>query len=323
MAKIWIYYPPGTGNGWFEAEKDSEGDYVFTGRWIENGRKTINKTKKDEGAYRAAGEPMKKVSDPKDAAIVGDYMTKHPFRGRGKRKKQSPKKKTPPKQQPTPKKRKVDCGDDEEDIISFESFDELPREMIIKIQGRCYDLKAIYNWVFNNNRIVNPYTNVDFSPADLQLIQTTAQERFPLTVTVSKIQGQSPILKTTSLISLEKLVPQVVPMLDGFQNENADKTLFEFTQFMVDRFDGNLTGRIGGTQPKHIFTWLQEGFTRQIIDITPQNTIHSRRVRIHSSRFATPPATLDKLRKARQLSLDNGWPTDYIDRRIQVIQMVL
>ena len=131
MSKVWIYYPPNNGNGWFEAKRDPEGDYIFTGRWIKLGTKTIKTGHPDKGEYRSpnGGDYMKKVSASDKAKKEGDYMTEHPF----KKTQQGKRKRTPKKPKPKPKTPKKPKVIDAQAVL--EEFNELLTDLTRIRQG--------------------------------------------------------------------------------------------------------------------------------------------------------------------------------------------
>jgi hypothetical protein len=72
----WFFYPD---NGWFESKKNKKGDYVFTGKWIKLGTKTIHNTRKDKGHIKSGSDQVEKVAKPEYAEHDGDYMTQQPY----------------------------------------------------------------------------------------------------------------------------------------------------------------------------------------------------------------------------------------------------
>lgn len=83
-------------------------------------------------------------------------------------------------------RRILDCRNDD-DPFTMESLANLDSKQIIKIDGYCFDLKAIYNWVHNLRRNDgsynnNPLTNLPFSIDDINMIKREAARNFPLVI---------------------------------------------------------------------------------------------------------------------------------------------
>jgi hypothetical protein len=59
----------------------------------------------------------------------------------------------------------------EDDLFTLDPLDEIEPDRIININGDCYDLKPLYNWIYNLENRSNPSTGTEFSPEMLSLNQ--------------------------------------------------------------------------------------------------------------------------------------------------------
>ena len=90
------------------------------------------------------------------------------------------------------------------------TMDPIPEGESVNIDGTCYHTPGIYHWCFNLNRRTNPYTNVDFTDDELEMIKTAAFEQFPLEVVIRIYERDNHPLTVTSLMSAKRLCATII-----------------------------------------------------------------------------------------------------------------
>lgn len=127
------------------------------------------------------------------------------------------------------------CRNDS-DPFTLDDFEDLEPSRIINIDGDCFDLKALFNWIYNQEKFKNPLTNLPFSEAALTKIKITALDRFPTLITV--LTGSTTSVanvftfRTTGLSSFERMFINVMKTL--YPNENIT-TIYEAIKISVNQ----------------------------------------------------------------------------------------
>jgi len=111
-------------------------------------------------------------------------------------------------------------NEDDSDTFTMESFAEMDKRDIIVINDFCYHLPSLYTWVFRGpgkEHGRHPLTRARFDPDELEQLQATAKERYPLVVTVDENGENVAPIVTTSLSSLDDFIALVLGN-HGFHN---------------------------------------------------------------------------------------------------------
>lgn len=95
-----------------------------------------------------------------------------------------------------------------EDPFTLDSLEGLESRRIINIERDCFDLKPLFNWVYNQEKFTNPLTNLPFSDQNLNRIKNAALQRFPCEVEVDEIS-----IKTTTLSNYQRVFINVMKKL--------------------------------------------------------------------------------------------------------------
>jgi len=107
-------------------------------------------------------------------------------------------------------------NEDDSDTFTLEPFAEMDKRDIIVINDFCYHLPSLYTWVFKGPGQAHgrhPLTRAGFSPAELEQLQSTANERYPLKVLVNHIGDPlkpATQVVTTSLCSMDDFIAKVL-----------------------------------------------------------------------------------------------------------------
>jgi hypothetical protein len=118
-------------------------------------------------------------------------------------------------------------NEDDNDVITMEPFKDgvdsdgnivkgMDKRDIIVINDFCYHLPSLYTWVFRGpgqEHGRHPLTRARFGPAELEQLQSTANERYPLNVRVSYIDlppKPNAQVVTTSLCSMDDFIAKVL-----------------------------------------------------------------------------------------------------------------
>ena len=100
------------------------------------------------------------------------------------------------------------------DPFTLESLEGLEERRIINIQNDCFDLKPLFNWVYNEEKFTNPLTNIEFSDRDLSTIRGLALRDFPCEVEISvPWSGRFENLKTSTLSNYQRVFINVMKKL--------------------------------------------------------------------------------------------------------------
>jgi hypothetical protein len=107
-------------------------------------------------------------------------------------------------------------NEDDSDTFTLEPFSEMDPRDIIAINDFCYHLPSLYTWVFRGPGKEHgraPHTRARFGPAELEQLQSTAKERYPLNVRVTYINlppRPNTQVVTTSLCSMDDFIAKVL-----------------------------------------------------------------------------------------------------------------
>lgn len=150
----------------------------------------------------------------------------------------------------------VGCRNDD-DVITMDSLADLESERILNIEGNCFDLKSIYNWVFNLRKPdgslnSNPFNNLPFTVEELNTIKETAFEKYPLTVKIMGFpsdanENQDLVIETTSFSSWNRIFINMITIISGTDD---NLSIYEALNYYVNQlpnstFYVNLDGYAG------------------------------------------------------------------------------
>ena len=94
------------------------------------------------------------------------------------------------------------CRNDD-DPFTLESLEGIDPKRIINIDGDCFDLKPLFNWVYNQEKMTNPLNRNTFGPETLERIKNAALKYFPCRVFIMNGNEVAASFKTTTLSTWE------------------------------------------------------------------------------------------------------------------------
>lgn len=193
------------------------------------------------------------------------------------------------------------------DPFSMDEFATMDPKDIISIDGTCYNLTALFNWVSNLEKKTDPFTNLEFSEEAITRIKNAGLERFPMAIKITSLQGQPyDLIQSSSLISMERLIKILAYTLKRSSTVSLYRPLVSLAPYLgldIIKTDGT---------PAGILSYLRNGgessILRDVVGDGPDAKIYIS--------FMAGPQTLENLIAARDFMIQKEWPTDTYDELI-------
>jgi hypothetical protein len=124
----------------------------------------------------------------------------------------------------------------EEDPFSLDPLSDFEPNRIINIGKDCFDLKALFNWVYNLQNLRNPLTNIEFTAVEIQSIGQAAMDRYGMEVEYVSLDTNSTIKAiSTSLTTWKRLFINGVNMIaENFYIDNNTLSFYQCIMYVVE-----------------------------------------------------------------------------------------
>lgn len=107
----------------------------------------------------------------------------------------------------------VDCTN-ERDIFTSKNVRDMTDQERFVLNGECFHLPSLYNWVVNEKKQFHPANRRPFSVQDVAKIRKAGLRQYPLTLNVANVRGEFMVYHTTMLanvLEIPRLVWQMNP----------------------------------------------------------------------------------------------------------------
>ena len=202
----------------------------------------------------------------------------------------------------------------ESDPFNMEDFSDMDPKFIITIGRECFHLPSIYNWVINLKNKSNPLTNIAFTDAEIQQIESTAMARFPLQVTMKWINRKNVEFQTTSLDSVANFAMKL------YSNDSDIREPIRSMYRLITKIglmSSEAVLRIG-TESKALPKLLADNETTLLLDLGVDEALT-----VYMMTVMNPHHIIIISRQYRTLLQNHDWPTDVMDERIRKIENFL
>lgn len=125
--------------------------------------------------------------------------------------------------------------ENEKDPLSSSKIETLDPKRIFNMQGKCFDLQSLFNWVFNEQKYTNPFTNEPFKAHELESIKKEAFDKFPLKVNIVRKdytvpEGESGVtplaeFETSVFTNTKRLFINFVKSLFNVDSDSLEESL--------------------------------------------------------------------------------------------------
>lgn len=120
------------------------------------------------------------------------------------------------------------CRNDD-DPFTLESLEGIDPKRIINIDGDCFDLKPLFNWVYNQEKMTNPLNRNTFGPETLERIKNAALKYFPCRVFIMNGNEVAASFKTTTLSTWERIFINAARKLYPSDPINTYRSALDYT----------------------------------------------------------------------------------------------
>lgn len=197
--------------------------------------------------------------------------------------------------------------ENEEDPRSLQKLEELDSKRIFNMQGKCFDLKNLFEWVYNRQNYTNPFTNQRFNNEELKIIKREAIQRFPLLVEIAKINNIDPKtgvynidiinqFQTSQFTNIQRIFINCMKLV--FNNKYLD--LKEAIKLSLNNESTEfISFQISGTT----FDYKNSLYDILLSDIVDEPILHnnSNRIRIYITAKKNYPASIKSQNNYREL----------------------
>ena len=209
------------------------------------------------------------------------------------------------------------CRNDS-DPFTLESLRSIQPYRIINIEDDCFDLKPLFNWVYNLNKKTNPLTNVRFTEDQLVAIKSKALQVFPFVVDISKHvydDEDSQQFDTTNLTSWERIFLNTVSILTGETTKN-----FSLRQVILYVTENRLLLiTVSNTSADNRQIPISEHLRREIVESSPIGIVDNGSIRIMYKTNATTQTASDA-QNFISIFRHHNWPLGQLERNLGITE---